>query len=63
MVFLLLLQTPQLLDLMEPRSMGVVYEHCVGAATDYHPETAAQQAQLSMLMELHCPFFRGEVEQ
>ena len=62
MLFLLLFQTQPLLDMFQPRSMGVVYQHCLGLETDYHPESAAQKAQLSFLMDSHCPFFNGEVD-
>jgi hypothetical protein len=62
MLPLLLILSPSqpLLDMLNPRSMAVVYEHCTGRETNYQPVTATQQAQLSMLMDLHCPFFRGE---
>ncbi len=60
MLFLLLFQAQPLLDMFQPRSMAVVYEHCLGLDTDYHPESAAQKAQLSFLMDSHCPFFREE---
>lgn len=54
MVLLLLFQAQPLLDVMQPKSMGLVMEHCLSAEPSYKPETAVQEAQLSILKQQIC---------